>query len=85
MYRVFGLQLGSDFGVRLAADNIFYLQLTVEKMHAFAVFSKKYLWSYGCSGTNFTAAVNCTNPKTEMQIEIIETNHAQMPIENINF
>ena len=32
------------------------------------VFSDKYLWSCGCSGTNCTVAVNCRNPKTEIQI-----------------
>ena len=42
-------------------------------MYAFAVFAEKYLWSFGCSGTNFTATVNFTNPKSEIQIEIIET------------
>ena len=42
-------------------------------MHAFAVFTEKYLRSYGCSSTNFTAIVNWTNPKTEIQIEIVET------------
>ena len=41
-------------------------------MHAFAVFTKKYLRPCSCSGATFTAMVNCTNPKTEMQIEIIE-------------
>ena len=39
MYRVYGLRLGPNFVVRLAADKNFYLQLTVEKMHAFAVFN----------------------------------------------
>ena len=34
---------------------------------------KKYLWSYGCSSTNFKATVNFTNPKNEIKIEIIET------------
>ena len=42
-------------------------------MHVIAVFTEKYLQSYGCSGTNFTATVNCRNLKTEIQIEIIET------------
>ena len=55
--------------MRPAADKNFYLRLTVEKMHAFAVFSDKYLRSYGCSDTNFTAGIKCTNPKTE----IVET------------
>ena len=45
----------------------------VEKMDTFAVFTGKCLWSYGCSGTNFTATVNCRNPTTEIQIEIIKT------------
>ena len=31
-------------------------------------FSDKYLWSCGCSGTTCTVAVNCRNPKTEIQI-----------------
>ena len=48
-------------------------ELTVEKMHVFVVFTEKYLRSYGCSGTNFTATVNCTNPKIKTQTEIIET------------
>ena len=39
MYRVYGLRLDPNFVVRLAADKNFYLQLTVEKMHAFAVFN----------------------------------------------
>ena len=42
-------------------------------MQVFAVFIEKYFRSYGCSGTNFTATINCTNSKTELQIEIIET------------
>ena len=73
MYMVCGVRLGQNFGVRLTADKNFYLQLTVDKTYAFAVFAEKYLWSYSCSGTNFAATVNCTNPKTEIQIEIIET------------
>ena len=40
-------------------------------MHVFAIFAKKYLGSHGCSGTNFTATVNCKNPEIEIQIEII--------------
>ena len=42
-------------------------------MQAFAVFIEKYFRSHGCSGANFTATINCTNSKTELQIEIIET------------
>ena len=38
----------------------------------FLWFTKKHLRSYGCSFTAFTAAVNCTNPNTETQHEIIE-------------
>ena len=63
MYRVCGLWLGPNFVVRRAA-NSGYLRLTVEKMHAFAVFSDKYLRPYSCSDTNFTVTVNCINPKT---------------------
>ena len=39
---------------------------------AFTVIIKKYFLSQRRSGTNFTAAVNCTNPNIKMQIEIIE-------------
>ena len=42
-------------------------------MDWFAVFAEKYLQSHGCRGINFTATVDCTNSKTEIQIEIIET------------
>ena len=73
MYRVCSLLLGPNFGVRLTADKNFYLRLSVEKMHAFAVFTGQFLRSYDCSGTNFTTMVNCTNLKTEIKIEIIET------------
>ena len=54
------------------ADKHFYLWLTVEKMHSFEDFAEKYLWPHSCSSTNFTAVVNCTNPETEMQTNIIE-------------
>ena len=72
MYRVYGLRLGPNYGVGPAADKNFYFRLTIEKMYAFAVFTEKYLRSYNCSGTNFTAAVNCTSPKTELQTKIME-------------
>ena len=65
--------VGPDFGVLLTTYKDFYLRFTVEKMHVFAFFTEKYLRSYDCSGTNFTATVNCTNPKPEIQIETIET------------
>ena len=42
-------------------------------MYAFAVFNDKYLRSYDCSDTNFTAEIKCTNSKTEIQSEIVET------------
>ena len=35
--------------MRLAADNNFYMQLIVEKMHVFALFSNKYSRPYHCS------------------------------------
>ena len=73
MYRVCGLRQGPNFGMRLTAVKNFYLRLAIEKIHAFAVFTEKYLRSYDCGGTKFTATVKCTNAKTEMQIEIIET------------
>ena len=38
---------GSNVVVRLVVDKKFYFLLTVEKMHAFAVFIDKYLRPYG--------------------------------------
>ena len=35
-------------------------------MRAFEISTEKYSGLYGCSGTNFTAAINRTNPKTEI-------------------
>ena len=67
MYRVCGFWPGTYFGVRPAAGNKFYLRLMSKKMHVFAVFTRKYLPPYGCSGINFTAEVNRVNPKTETQ------------------
>ena len=63
---------GPNLGVRPAADKSFYLRLTVEKVCVFGVFPEKHLRPYGCISTYFTAAVNCTNPKTKIQSEIIE-------------
>ena len=59
MYRVCVLRMHPKFGLRLTPDKNFYLQLTVEKMHAC------------CSDTNFTAMVNYKNSETEIQTEII--------------
>ena len=59
--RVCGLWLGPNFGVQLTAEKNFYLWITVERMHPFAVIIKKYLRSYGCSGTNLNATLNCRN------------------------
>ena len=64
------MRLGPNSVVRLATEKIFYLPLTVEKMHAFAVFSNKYLRPYGCSDTTFAAAVDCANPKNEILSEV---------------
>ena len=41
-------------------------------MHTFAVFNNKHLRPHGCSDTNCTATVNCTNPKTEILGKITE-------------
>ena len=41
-------------------------------MHKFLVFNKRQLRPHDCSGTNFIAAVNCTNVYTEAQHEITE-------------
>ena len=49
----------------------FLLQLTVEKMRASEVFTKKYLQWYGSNDNNFAALINCTNLKTEVQGELI--------------
>ena len=72
MYRIYGLRLGPNFGMRLVAGKNISLRLTFEKMYPFAVFTEKYLRPYGCNDTNFTAVVNCGNPKTEMQSKIIK-------------
>ena len=68
MYRVCDLRLDPDFELWLTADKNFYLWSTVEKMHVLQFSWKKHLRPYGCSGTNFTATVNCVSPKTEIQI-----------------
>ena len=75
MYRVCGLRLGPNFGMWLTGGRNFYLPLMAEEMHAFVVFTDKCLRSYGCSGTNLMATVNCTSPKTEIQIQ--NTNQVQ--------
>ena len=42
MYRVCGLRLSSNLGVRPAANKKLYLRLMVEKMQALEVFTEKY-------------------------------------------
>ena len=49
-------------------------------MHAFAAFTEKHLRPYRCCDTKFTTTDNCTHPKTESQIEIIETEFIGMQI-----
>ena len=49
-----------------------YLRLTVEKMHTFATFTEKYLRSYGCLDTSFTAAVKFADPQIKIQSQISE-------------
>ena len=78
MYRGCSLRLGTDIGVRPAADKKFRLRLTVNKMHTFAVFTKRYLRPYGNSGTNFMAAVKWANPNTETKNKIIDTEIIEM-------
>ena len=73
MNRVCGLWLDPNIGLRPAGHKKFYLRLMVDLMHVFAVFTKKYFSPCGCNGSNFTVAVNCTNPNTEIQSEIIDT------------
>ena len=82
---LFGLRLGPNFVVRLAAEKNFYLQLTVEKKHAFAFFNNKYLWPHGYSNRNLTTAVNSTNPKTEILSKIIEMQIFQIQIDFLFF
>ena len=43
MCKVWGLRLGSNFGMQLAADKNFYLRLTFKEMRGFVVFIEKYL------------------------------------------
>ena len=61
-FRVWGLRLDSNLGVRPATGKKFYLYLMVDRMHAFAAFSE-----------NFMAAVNFANPKREIQSQYNET------------
>ena len=37
-------------------------------------FNVKYLRSYGCKDTHFTALVNCANPKTKMHSKTLKCN-----------
>ena len=66
MHKDCGLCLGPNIWVQLAADKKIYLRLTVNKMRAFSDFTDKYLVPHGRRDTNVTAAVSCTNPKTEI-------------------
>ena len=70
--RVCGLRLGPNFVVRRAADKNFYSWITDEKIHAFAVFSDKYLRPCGFSDTVFTATVNCSNPKSQILNKLLK-------------
>ena len=72
MYKVCSLRLCLKLRVWPTTENKFYLCLTVGKMHAFAVFTGKYLRPYDCSETNFTLRLKCTNLKTKIENEIIE-------------
>ena len=64
MYKVFGLRVGPNFAVRPATGKNFYLSLKDKKMVALTIFTEKYLWPYD---SNFTAASNYSNLKTEIQ------------------
>ena len=72
MHRVYGLRISPNFEVQLATDKNFYLRLTVEKMHAYAVLNDKCLQSYGCSDNNSTATIKCTNPKIETKAKLLK-------------
>ena len=80
VHKVCSLQLDPNFGVPSEVNKKFYLRLTIEKMRPFKAFNKKYLRLYDFSGTNFTAVVNSTNPKTKIQGKIIEIQIIQMHI-----
>ena len=41
-------------------------------MHAFAVFSDKYLRPCGCSDTVFTATVNYSNPESQILNKLLK-------------
>ena len=69
MYRVCDLRLEPNLGVWPTAGKKFYLLLTIEKMHLFAAFNKKYLRPYCCSAIGFTAAVNLADPKPKYKIK----------------
>ena len=69
----------------LAVGKNFYLWLSVKKMHAFAIFRDKYLRSYGCTDINVTVTVSCTNPKTQILSEIMETQIVGIPIDFLFF
>ena len=60
MYKVYGWWLGPNWP---AADKYFYLQLTDEKIRAFATFNKKYFRPYSCNGSSSTAAANSVYSK----------------------
>ena len=83
MYRICNFRMGPNLVVRLAADKNFYLRLTVENVHAFAIFSYKYLRPYLRNDTNFLAMIKCANSKTEMQSEIIETKFSPLLVTNL--
>ena len=59
------LRLGLNFEVRLKKKIICCCRL-IKNVHL------RLLQPYGCSGANFTPAVNCANPKTETQSENTE-------------
>ena len=64
--------MGPIFEVWQMSEKNLYVRLTIEKMHAFVVFTKKYLLPCVCGGTNFTAVLDFENLKTEIQCEIID-------------
>ena len=66
MYRLCSLRLGPNFGVRSVAGKNLYLRLMVQKMHAFVVYTERYLRPCGYSSTNRMTSVNCRNQKFEI-------------------
>ena len=54
------------------AEPNFSSRLKFEKIREFLVIKENYLRPYGCSGTDFIAAIDCKNPKTGTEVESLK-------------